>query len=626
LGERALKVLYALFVFVAIANTGCGRLWGSVTSFADSNAINQISSQAYTQAVLASQPKYQVGSSLGLTSQDNFFLGAYTDSACTIPATGILTATSNPVTASNGIVSFSGVSYQWPNSLEGKIYFGLTDLNNPTIPNCSSGTTIVQHFVTGQGYTLYQNGGNGISGLPNNQKVDYLWNTEEDQSGKYISMVQTTNSVGGGEVSLLRYNPDGSVDTTFGGGAGFSIFQHNLGGAAGSTPANTDDVGYVTVDSNGKYIIAGYSFNLSAGTPEIVLWRYDNNGTLDTTFGAGAGFVLFQHNGNGASGATNANKGDVLHSGAVVDSSDRYVVAGSSLNAAGTFESVIWRYNTDGSLDTTFGGTGFVIFQNNGNGAAGAPNATKQDYALATQLDSQGNIVACGRSKNAAGGKEVTIWRYTPAGVLDTTFNGVGYTFFQHNGLGATGTANATKSDMGRYCFVDSQDRIITGGPSYEPGGTPAITVWRFNQNGTLDTTFGSGTGAVTFQNGGTGGAGAADAVKADAIFNGGIDTGGNYVFAGYGNNNTSGATEPIMWRFTNAGAVDLSLNGTGTLIYSHNGPGVTGTTNATKTDWDFGFFVDSKGRYVWSGSAVNPVGGYGVVLWRYLYSGAIDL
>jgi uncharacterized delta-60 repeat protein len=102
-------------------------------------------------------------------------------------------------------------------------------------------------------------------------------------SGKII-VAGTTNASINANVFLMRYNADGTLDTTFG-SAGAVLTDdliHGREAAAG-----------LAVQTDGKIIVSA-SFQPSIGaimTNDFALLRYDAEGVLDTTFGNGYGMV-----------------------------------------------------------------------------------------------------------------------------------------------------------------------------------------------------------------------------------------------------------------------------------------------------------------------------------------------
>ena len=106
--------------------------------------------------------------------------------------------------------------------------------------------------------------------------------------------------------------------------------------------SGTSDFGFsVTVQTDGKIVVAGYSN--SGGTYDFVVARYNANGSLDTGFNSTGKLVT--DFGSGTS--------DVGYS-VTVQADGKIVVAGYS-NSGGSYDFAVARYNTDGSLDTSFG-------------------------------------------------------------------------------------------------------------------------------------------------------------------------------------------------------------------------------------------------------------------------------
>ncbi|MFC6663578.1 delta-60 repeat domain-containing protein [Deinococcus multiflagellatus] len=100
--------------------------------------------------------------------------------------------------------------------------------------------------------------------------------------GKLVIAGYTTNVGGttGNDSLLVRYNTDGSLDPTF--GSGGKVIT-----AVGPTNS-TDDIRALQVQSDGKLVIAGRTTNVGGTTTnDIVLVRYNADGTLDPTFGSG---------------------------------------------------------------------------------------------------------------------------------------------------------------------------------------------------------------------------------------------------------------------------------------------------------------------------------------------------
>lgn len=222
-------------------------------------------------------------------------------------------------------------------------------------------------------------------------------------------------------VCVARYNLDGSLDTTFGSPNGFVVQPPGVATAIIIQPDLT----------NAKILIAGNS-----ASSTFLVARYNSDGSLDTTFGAPNGFVESPIQGREANAIALQTDKKIV------------VVGNNSTNL------VIARYNTDGSLDTTFAGTGFII------GPVGF------FFGLAIQDDGK-IVVAGGRS-----GGRIVIARYNPDGTLDLSFNGTGI-IVEPFGGGARAVA------------IQSDGNIVVAGASFGN-----FLVLRLLTDGTFDTSF----------------------------------------------------------------------------------------------------------------------------------------
>jgi len=144
----------------------------------------------------------------------------------------------------------------------------------------------------------------------------------------------------------------------------------------------------------------------------------------------------------------------------------------------------VWRFNSDGSLDNTFGGDGIIVHNN----AAGGNDF---DEGNAIALDSTGKILVTGYSDNGTN-YDMAVWRFNSDGSLDNTFGGDGIVV-HNNAAGGNG------SDGGNGIALDSTDKILVTGYSGNSTDTDMV-VWRFNSNGSFDSTFG-GDGIVVHNN-----------------------------------------------------------------------------------------------------------------------------
>jgi uncharacterized delta-60 repeat protein len=191
--------------------------------------------------------------------------------------------------------------------------------------------------------------------------------------------------------AVARLNPDGTLDTTFGtNGAVTTLFSGQGGRSFG-----------VAIQADGKIVTAGTIFGGNASS-RFGVARYNTDGSLDTTFGVGGKVeVDFPGSYDGAY--------DVAIQG------NKIVVAGMT-GRAGTFPAVydvgLFRLNTDGSIDTSFGtdGTGRIVAT---TGGLYAP------VRLAVQSDNR--LVVVGTTSPTRGDARGKIFRFSPNGVLENS-------------------------------------------------------------------------------------------------------------------------------------------------------------------------------------------------------------
>lgn len=267
------------------------------------------------------------------------------------------------------------------------------------------------------------------------------------------------------DFALARYNPDGSLDTSFGfGGTLRTSFRDSTGG-------NAEGADALVIQPDGKIVAAGFSDGGSPGDLDFALARYNPDGSLDPSFGFGGTLRTF------FGGSSESAK-------ALVIQPDGKLVAAGFSNGGGAddFDFAVARYNPNGSLDSAFDGGigangGFRIFL--GGNSEGA-------NALVIQPD--GKLVAAGFS-NAGGSNDFdfALVRIHTDGRLDTSF-GIGGTLRTFFGGDSEG-ANAL--------VIQDDGKLIAAGFSNGAGPDDFdFAVARYNFDGSLDTSFDGGIGA----------------------------------------------------------------------------------------------------------------------------------
>jgi uncharacterized delta-60 repeat protein len=259
-----------------------------------------------------------------------------------------------------------------------------------------------------------------------------------------------------GDFKVVRYNPNGSLDTSFGDG-----------GIVTTTFPEGSYAFDVALQADGKIIAAGTVFvdfiiGESSDT-DFALARYNSDGTPDATFG-NSGQVSTDFVGM---------EDDAF---SVLLQPDGKIVAVGSANDPSTFyDFAAARYLSNGTIDTTFGVAGKVRTD------FGDQNF---DRARSAALQPDGRIVAAGFAISHGGGvQNFAVARYTSNGVLDTTFSRDG----------------RTQIDFGNCCqgatkvLLQSDGKIITVGGSNGESSDDDFLLARLNPRGSLDNTFGIG-------------------------------------------------------------------------------------------------------------------------------------
>lgn len=287
--------------------------------------------------------------------------------------------------------------------------------------------------------------------------------------------------------ALARYHPDGRLDTTFGTDGAVIISDF-----FGDPPEGME----VRLDGNGNIVIAGFT----GDALNFAVARYTGDGIPDSSFGS---------NGKVMTNLTGSFDYDLAYTLAI--QSDNKIILGGFCDGCGATprqDFALVRYNQNGTLDTTFGSGGVVLTDfNNGS----------DDRVNALYIMSDGRILAGGRSANVgiggAGRLKFALARYNSNGTLDPTFGTGGLTTYEFEG---------TEGEV-RALAITSRGKILAVGPA---GINGDFTVVRFNEDGTLDTRYASN--GVAYADFGTDDQASAAILQAD----------GKLLAGGYANDN----------------------------------------------------------------------------------------
>jgi uncharacterized delta-60 repeat protein len=320
-------------------------------------------------------------------------------------------------------------------------------------------------------------------------------------------------SAAGGDFAVARYNADGTLDSSFG-----------IGGKVTTDFGLTDQASSVVVQPDGKIIVAGGTYpSFPAGGGQFALARYNSDGSLDTSFGVGglvrtsfgssgcfasalvlqrdgkiiaggtkyidlqtnSDFGLVRYNSDGSLDSSFGNGGEVSTefdglldnmSAVLVQPNGKLIAVGAASSSITSFDFALVRYLSNGTIDTTFGSAGKVRTDFGGSNI---------DMAFAAALQPDGKIVAAGTNTDATGSKVTfAIARYNSNGTLDPTFD-------------STGRASVDFGSFGQAAeevLLQSDGKIVTVGfPSGSEGSDSDFLLARLNANGSLDRSFGVG-------------------------------------------------------------------------------------------------------------------------------------
>jgi uncharacterized delta-60 repeat protein len=255
--------------------------------------------------------------------------------------------------------------------------------------------------------------------------------------------------------ALVRYNPNGSLDSSFGNGG--KVTTPLITGKANFANA-------VRIQPDGKIVVVGTSTENSPYSPNrnIAVLRYNANGSPDTSFGAAGRIDTFIGYASVARGL-------------VIQPDGKLVVAGSGL-ASGSNSSLftVLRYNSNGNLDTSFGVGGIVqtIF-------IPLPYSSR---ARSVILQPDGKIVAAGWANTPNNNfSDIAVARYNSDGSLDTSFDGDGKVL----------TFNQSGDDIAYSIVRQTNGKlIVTGYTAPTSFADRHSLIIRYNADGSLDSSF----------------------------------------------------------------------------------------------------------------------------------------
>jgi len=206
-----------------------------------------------------------------------------------------------------------------------------------------------------------------------------------------------TASGGFADIVIARFLPSGQADLTFAGSGKLQI----------DFAANADYCTAIAVQADGKIVVAGWTFNAGGSGWDLAVARVTADGSLDASFGGGTGKATISFNAQGSIELAN---------GLAVQADGGIVLAGYTSVAGHSEDFAVVRLLEDGSLDSSFNGSGLqtISFDLTGTGA--------RDRAASVAIDSQQRIVLGGIADAGSFQYDFAVARLLPDGELDPAF------------------------------------------------------------------------------------------------------------------------------------------------------------------------------------------------------------
>jgi uncharacterized delta-60 repeat protein len=361
--------------------------------------------------------------------------------------------------------------------------------------------------------------------------------------------------------------------------------KFGLNGLVTTSFGGIDTPNAVATQPDGKIVVVGNDFTLSTNVPQIAVARYRKDGSPDTSFGSGGKVLTLV----GLADFNFAGGGLAVRSDGKID-----VTAVEVDPVTFNFNGLVVQYNSDGSLDQSFGSGGAVVTSlGSGQGF----------FVSGLALTADSRIVVIG---TGPGG--LTLIEYNRDGSLDQGFgtNGIATVGFFFSGPPMPQDPfGVYQGFTGNTLAIDEQGQIVAAGTALVNGQFPVVTLLRFNRAGSVDKTFGT-QGLVTQVFGVTGGFQAtALTIQHDKI-----------IVAGQASNPNTFDTDFAIEKFNSDGAPDINFG-----FY-----GIVGTDTPQENMNVTGMTLDSSGDIILVGNTLNlTTFTTGFAMARYTPDGNLD-
>lgn len=322
---------------------------------------------------------------------------------------------------------------------------------NPAYP-LPAGVTLTRYNAQGIVDTTFGNNGSIFRQNGSGGEVRSMIVQPDDK----ILMLSFLWVQGNNRFALYRFLPNGALDTSFG---------NNGVSVTGVTPY--DEARALALQPDGKIIAVGSSTRFTAFQDgNFLVMRFNANGTLDNSFGNG--------------GIVETQTGETEEPNAVTLQPDGKILVLGTAGASQVYGDIgfrfqVVRYNTDGSVDTSFGtnGVSHVRF-------------VRYDFARSITVQPDGKILVGGWADNSWNLNWIAMARLFPDGKLDECFGDRGKVITQYFDK----TMGRLSSTLSATMHLQNDGRIVVGGAtSVGPDGETYLA--RFYSNGSIDKSFG---------------------------------------------------------------------------------------------------------------------------------------
>ena len=254
---------------------------------------------------------------------------------------------------------------------------------------------------------------------------DYGYSVALQSDGKIIMAGWSNNGIDY-DFAVVRFNPDGTLDNTFG-----------TNGKLTTSIGTLDDYAFsVAIQANGKIVVAGQSN--SGVNDDFAIVRYNSDGTLDNSFSIDGKLTL------------DFNMFDDAAFSLAIQPDDKIIVSGAS-DSGTSIDFALARYSIDGSLDNSFSTDGKLT----------TDIIMVDEIATSMTLQPDGKIVAAGSSSDGVN-HDFALARYNMDGALDIGFS-------------TDGKLTTSIGVVDNYAFsvaLQPDGKIVVAGWSFNGGNT----------------------------------------------------------------------------------------------------------------------------------------------------------